>query len=153
MPRYEVPDDHWESNEDENPPAWKVDTTADIEIDVTLHQQGYQNSRKWTVHVNHSAIDTISDAEDERVVAGFGVEHRNKGNYWRQGDMWDNAVDFVDLPLRVRRRVAAVLNRPLSEITPNERVIRREDGTGIADRDEHGGTDQHGDRDQQEADR
>jgi hypothetical protein len=45
-----------------------------------------------------------------------------------------SAADFVDLPLRVRRRVAAVLNRDLAEITPDERVIHREDGTGIADR-------------------
>jgi hypothetical protein len=136
MAKYSVPDDHWEVDEDESPPAWKEDTSADVEIDVTLHDQGYQTDRKWTVHVDHSAIDAVTDTEEERTVAGFGVEHHNKGNFWREGQMWGDAVDFVDLPLRVRRRVAAVLNRDLAEITPDERVIRRDDGTGIADRDD-----------------
>lgn len=130
MSKYDVPDDHWEREEPDNPPAWAEDTSArSIEIEVQLHNEGYQTDRKWTVH--------FSDRLDEKgVIAGYGIEHQNKGNFWRFGERWEDAVDFVDLPLRVRQRVAAVLNRDLDEITPGERTINREDGTGIADREE-----------------
>jgi len=125
-----ISEDHWEDDEPEGPPAWREDTSAkDITLDVQLHDEGYQTDRKWTVHCT-----TKIDGDD--LLAGYAVEHTNKGNYWREGDRWGDAVDFVDLPLRVRQRVAAVLNRDLEEITPDERTIRREDGTGIADREE-----------------
>lgn len=127
-----IADHHWEDDEPEGPPAWKEDTSAkSIEIDVRLHDQGYQTDRKWTVH----CTDRL---DDKGIIAGYGIEHQNKGNYWRDGDRWRDAVDFVDLPLRVRQRVAAVLNRDLAAITPDERTIHREDGTGIADREEEG---------------
>jgi len=46
-----INDDHWEDDEPEGPPAWMEDTSAkDITLDVQLHEQGYQNDRKWTVH-------------------------------------------------------------------------------------------------------
>lgn len=124
-----IPDDHWEEKPDDAPPAWKEDTSAkSIEIDVQLHDQGYQTDRKWTVH----CTDRL---DDEGIIAGYAIEHTNKGNYWRHGDRWGDAVDFEDLPRRVRKRVAAVLNRDLEAITPEERTIHREDGTGIADRE------------------
>jgi len=132
MSKYNVPDDYWEQETKDQPPAWQEDTSAkSIEIDVRLHREGYQEDRKWTVHVADWTTDEKVDAE---VHAGWAVEHQNKGNYWREGDKWDDAVDFVDLPLRIRERVASVLGRGLSEITPDERTINREDGTGIADR-------------------
>jgi hypothetical protein len=122
-----IEDDHWEDDEPEGPPAWKEDTTAtSIEIDVQLHDQGYQTDEKWTVHCSEPSFDG-------GLVAHYAIEHRNKGNYWRHGERWDDAIDFVDLPLRARQRVAHVLNRTLDEITPDERTIRREDGTGVAD--------------------
>jgi len=127
MAKYSVPDDAWEDDEPEGPPAWKEDTSAvSIEIDVQLHDQGYQTDKKWTVHCTQKV-------HDDRLLAGWAIEHRNKGNYWREGDRYDDAVDFADLPLRVRRRVAQVLNRDLDEITPDTRVIHREDGTGLGD--------------------
>lgn len=129
--KYSVPDDHWEEDEDDMPARWREETSADIEIDVRLHQEGYQEDRKWTVHVSeHFDDDRLAD-----VIAGFGVEHRNKGNFWREGEMHRDSIDFVDLPLRVRRRVAAILNRDLETITPDERTIHRADGTGIGDRE------------------
>jgi hypothetical protein len=127
MSKYDVPDDYWEEEELGEVPAWKEDTSAkSIEIDVQIHNDGYQTDNKWTVHVT-------ARLDERGVIAGYGIKHTNKGNYWREGEMWDDAVDFVDLPLRVRQRVAHVLNRDLSEITPDERTIHREDGTGIAD--------------------
>jgi hypothetical protein len=133
--KYEVPDGYWSEDEPEHPPAWCEDTSAsDITIDVELHEQGYQNDRRWSIH--------LSDRTDsgDGVVATHAVEHRNKGNFWRDGRRWDDAVDFVDLPRRVRRRVAAVLNRDLDVVTPDERLVHREDGTGLADRNDGGET-------------
>jgi len=127
--KYNVPDDHWEDDEPEGPPAWKEDTSAkSIEIDVQLHDQGYQTDEKWTVF----CTDKLDDCG---IIAGHAIEHTNKGNYWREGERWRDAVDFVDLPLRVRQRVAAVLNRDISVITPESRTIHRDDDTGVADRD------------------
>jgi hypothetical protein len=126
--KYEVPDDAWEDDETEGPPAWKEDTSAkSIEFDVQLHEQGYQEDEKWTVH--------CTDSLDGDITAAYAVKHRNKGNYWREGDIHDNGVDFVDLPRRVRERVAHVLNRDLEEITPESRCMHRKDGTGFADKD------------------
>jgi len=127
-----IPDDHsWEDDTPEVPPAWHEDTSAkSIEIDVQLHDEGYQTDEKWTVH----CTDRTDDGRG--VIAGYGVEHQNKGTFWREGQLWDDAVDFEDLPLRVRKRVAAVLNRDLDDITPEERTIHREDGTGIADQED-----------------
>jgi len=125
MTKYEVPDDAWEDDEPEGPPAWKEDTSADIKFDVTLIKQGYQNNRKWTIH--------CSDSLEGEITAAYAVEHHNKGNYWREGNMHRDSVDFVDLPRRVRQRAAHVLNRDLEEITPEHRCINREDGTGFGD--------------------
>lgn len=128
MSKYSVPDDHWTENDEPEPVEWVDDTSADTEIDVTLHRQGYQEDRKWTVHVAERDPD-----EELPTVALWAVEHQNKGNFWRPGDMDRDAVDFVDLPLRVRKRVAYVLNRDLETITPSERVVDRADGTGVTD--------------------
>lgn len=132
MPKYNPDTSHWDADDaDDSPPRWREETSADIEIDVRLHREGYQSDRKWTVHCEHNPDhDRLPD-----LVAGFGVEHRNKGNFWRHGEMHKDSVDFVDLPLRVRRRVAVVLNRDVEEITPDERTIHRADGTGIGDRE------------------
>lgn len=116
MSKYTVPEDHWEEDEPKGPPAWVEDTSAHIEIDVQLHNQGYQTDKKWTVHC-------INRRDEKTLEAAYAVKHRNKGNYWREGDIKDNAVDFVDLPLRVRKRVANTLNRELTEVTPDVRVI------------------------------
>lgn len=125
------------------PAGLEEDTSAkDITLDVQLHEQGYQNDEKWTVY----CTDRL---DDEGVIAGYAVKHRNKGNYWREGERWRDAVDFVDLPFRVRKRVAAVLNRDLNEITPDSRIIRREDDTGLADREDRSvdtDTDQRGEQ-------
>jgi hypothetical protein len=124
-----IPDDAWDEDEPDRPPRWREDTSAkSIEVDVQLHDQGYQTDRKWTVHCMQSLTDGA-------VIAAYGIEHTNKGNYWRHGERWGDAIDFVDLPLRVRNRVAHVLNRDLQDITPDERTIHRDDGTGIAQRD------------------
>lgn len=130
--KYTVPEDHWEDDKSEGPPRWREDTSAkDISLDVQLHDDGYQTDRRWTVHCT-------TQLDGEGLIAGYAVEHQNKGNFWREGERWDDATDFVDLPLRVRQRVAAVLNRDLGEITPDSRTIYRDDGEGLAQRDAGG---------------
>jgi len=115
MNKYNVDDGHWESEDTDEPPAWKADTSATVKFDVTLHQEGYQNDRKWTVLLN--------DRDDE-IVGVYGVEHRNKGNFWRRKkNTPENCIDFVDLPKRVKQRVAHVVNRDIEAITPEHRAF------------------------------
>ena len=133
MPKYDPDTSHWDETDD-TPPRWREETSADIEIEVTLHQEGYQESQRWRVHI----ADHTTDADDPRdIVALYAVEDRNKGNYWRQGNIRNHGIDFVDLPMRVRRRVAAVLNRDVEELTPDERTVHREDGHGLGDVEEN----------------
>lgn len=124
MSKYDVKDDHWEQD-DERHSEWRERTSADIEVEVTLHDQGYQTDRRWTVHVRQGHRD--------HPVAVYAAEHQNKGNFWRGPELWRDAVDFVELPRPVRKRVASMLNRSPDEITPEERMIHREDGTGVGD--------------------
>ena len=116
MSKYEIEDGHWDKPEETEPPAWKEDTSAELEVDVVLQEQGYQNNRKWTVHFS-------DHVDDGRMVAIFAVEHRNKGNYWREGKINRDAIDFVDLPLVCRQRVADMVNREIQAITPEKMLI------------------------------
>lgn len=103
----------------DRPPAWADQTSADIEIDVTVHNDGYQTDRKWTVSVRHAPDD--EDLPDKTAL--YGVEHQNKGNFWRDGELYKDAVDFQDLPLIVQQRVAAILSADIESITPDYRVV------------------------------
>lgn len=123
--KYEIPDDHWDEPEGDQT-EWAERTSADVEVEVTLHEEGYQNDRRWLVHVHEGHRD--------HPVAVWAGEHQNKGNYWREPVLWRDAVDFVELPLAARQRVASMLNRSVDELTPDERMIHREDGTGLGDR-------------------
>lgn len=126
-PKYDPDTSHWDEDADE-PDPWVDRTSVRTEIEVTLHDDGYQTDRRWTVHVSGYVDDDPRD-----VTAIWAEEHHNKGNFWRDPQRWRDAIDFVDLPRAVRVRVAAVLNRSLDEITPDERTIHRPDGTGVAD--------------------
>jgi hypothetical protein len=108
----------------DRPPAWADQTSADIEIDVQVHNDGYQTDRKWTVSVRHEPDD--EDLPDK--IAVHAVEHQNKGNYWRDGELYDDAVDFEDLPLIVQQRVAAILSTDIESITPDYRVVEEIQG-------------------------
>jgi hypothetical protein len=125
--KYDPDTSHWDEHDDQ-PPEWQERTSADAEIEVKLHDQGYQTDRKWTVHISHGLHNDPTDT-----VAMWAEEHHNKGNYWRDPRRYEDAADFVELPRVVRERVAAVLNRDVDEITPAERTIHREDGTGLGD--------------------
>ena len=115
MSKYDVPDGHWEPEEDDSPPRWVEETSATLEVEVYIHEQGYQEDRRWRVMFGRN-----SDSDD--VTALYAIEDRNKGNYWRKRD-FEHAIDFVDVPLRARQRVAALLNRDLDDITPSQRLM------------------------------
>ena len=125
MSKYEVDDDHWEPDEDDEPPAWAERTSAKIDLEVTLTNEGYQTDRRWTVRVLQGHRD--------HPVAIYAAEHHNKGNYWRESELWNDAVDFLDLPPAVQQRVADMLNRSVEAVTPEERAIHRDDGLGMRD--------------------
>jgi len=107
-----------ELSKPDRPPAWLEQTSADVEIDVTIHNDGYQTDRKWTVRVKHAPDD---DRWPDKG-ALYGVEHQNKGNFWREGDIDDDAVRFDELPLIVKQRVAAILSADIESITPDFRT-------------------------------
>lgn len=130
MSKYDVPDEHWEGHQADQPPNWQERTSAEIDLQVTLHDEGYQNDRRWTVHIRQGHRD--------HPVAVYAGEHQNKGNYWREPNLWRDAVDFAELPDAVQQRVADLMNRSVAEITPEDRMIHREDGTGVGDREEPG---------------
>lgn len=125
MSKYNPDTSHWDDNEDA-PPEWVERTSATLDLEVTLHDEGYQTDRRWTVH--------IRQRDGETPTVGYAAEHQNKGNFWREPEIWRDAVDFAELPRPARKRVASLLNRSVDEITPEERTIHREDGTGIGDR-------------------
>ena len=132
MSKYEVPDDQWQEPDEGNGEQWRDKTSADIEVEVTIHNEGYQTDQRWTVE--------LSELHDGELKALYAGEHQNKGNFWRQPDMWSDAVDFVELPFPARKRVASLFGKSLEEITSEERLIHREDGRGVGDRAaEHSG--------------
>lgn len=110
-----VPDDAWEEDDDE-----AGDSPTSIknhEIDVVLTtdpdaDMGYGRER-YTVTL------TYDDDGDDPVVL-YVVEHRWKGNYWRDTTDWD----WRDIPEAVREQVADVL--PVADaaaLTPENRLI------------------------------
>lgn len=122
----QIEDEHWEKTDEGNGEQWPEQTSADVEVEVTLHNEGYQTDRRWTVQ--------ISEDDDQGVIAPWAAEHQNKGNFWREPTLWRDAVDFEELPFAARKRVAAVFGETVAEITPEERLIHREDGSGVGDR-------------------
>ena len=149
--KYSVPDGHWDDKEEARPEeagteeaqaegeatpsdtdgrshsteatSWREDTSArDISIDVQIHREGYQTDERWTIHC-------LNSSGSNSMIAVYGVEQQNKGNYWRPGDDRKDAVDFEALPKVVQQRTAAVLNRTVREIQPGFSVIDSEKET------------------------
>jgi len=125
MAKYQV--DSSDGGSDDGTPEWRDSTSATAEIEVTQHNEGYQTDRRWTVHVRQGHRDSPA--------AIYALEQQNKGNYWREREPtdWRHAVDFVDLPADIQKRVADTLNRTVSELMPEERIIYREDNSGVGD--------------------
>lgn len=123
--KYSVPDDNSDGDGKKQKSRWRDETSANVDMEVTLHDVGYQTDRRWTVHVRQGHRD--------HPVAVYAAEHQNKGNFWRPPNLWQDAVDFVELPRPVRKRVASTFNRSIEEMTPEERMVHRDDGTGVGD--------------------
>jgi len=118
-PKYEVPDDHWEQDEPEldepdrtTVKTHKIDIVYEVDPGHKDWDIGY-GREKYTVHLNY-------DEEFGGVHVTHVVEHRWKGNYWRDVTDWD----FKDIPEPVRQRVASVLpgDRP-ADLDTDIRVI------------------------------
>lgn len=103
MSKYEVPDGHWDKYEekeaeaDGGPPV----TVDHHEVSVILttdptEDMGYGREK-------YDAIITYGDDRGPEVL--YVVEHRWKGNYWRDTTNWD----WQDVPGPVRHKVASLL--------------------------------------------
>jgi len=97
-----IEDDHWEQDNSEPTEQPDRTTVKRHEIDVIYvtdsdEDMGY-GREKYTAHLNY-------DGDFGGVHVTFVVEHRWKGNYWRDVTDWE----FRDIPEPVRQRVAAVL--------------------------------------------
>jgi len=118
MTKYDIDDDHeWadEKAAKEQQEQWRdlaglSSHTVEVLYDV---EQEYQSAEKFACEITH---------QGDTPTVLYAATFKNKGNYWRKLDM-DDWLDFQDLPMPARVRVAEVLNRSVSEITPDERLV------------------------------
>ena len=115
MPKYSVPDDHWQNDEepDRGDSPAKLDT---IEVNVILttdpHADMGYGREKYTAHVVHDDTDGL--------YVLHVVEHRWKGNFWRDIRDWD----WKDAPGLVRERVASVVDCDgVDDLDPGVRLV------------------------------
>ncbi|RQG93713.1 hypothetical protein [Natrarchaeobius oligotrophus] len=99
--KYSVPDGHWDDDPEPEPELERT-RVSDHEIDVIFvtdpgADMGY-GREKYTATIRY-------DDETGEPYVLFAVEHRWKGNYWRDVTDWD----WRDVPEPVRRQIAAVL--------------------------------------------
>jgi hypothetical protein len=135
MSKYDVPDEFHERPEDPAAVGWREDTHVHahtVEI-VHAYGDGYQERLKYNIRVSHH--------DDERGrLAMYARLCRDKGNYWREGDMYGDCVDVVDCPAPVKHRLADALGvESVGEVLPDERLMERDDGTGLRDREDRDG--------------
>lgn len=113
--KYSVPDDHWDEDQqdDERDSQHARVKAHDVEVVLTTDpdaDMGY-GREKWTARLQH---------DDGDVYCLYAVEHRWKGNYWRDVTRWD----WCDVPAPVRARVAAVVDCDgPDDLEPGVRVI------------------------------
>lgn len=110
--------DHEWTEPDEGVEQPERTTVKNHEIDVIYtvdpdEDMGY-GREKYTAHIRH---------EDGDPTVLYVVEHRWKGNYWRDTTDWS----FLDVPEPVRQRVAAVLpvDSP-NELDPETRLMDKD---------------------------
>jgi len=104
MSKYDVPDGHWETD-NTKPDKGERTTVNSHEIDV-VYEVEPDHDRRDMGYGREKYTAMVSYADDERGVhVLYVVEHRWKGNYWRDVRDWE----FSDIPDPVRKRVAAVL--------------------------------------------
>lgn len=116
--KYDVPDDHWEEDDEDDNDGYDDDRTSiqSHEVDVVLttdptEDMGYGRER-YTVHISHT--------NDDAPYALYATKHRWKGNYWRDY----KRIDWQDVPKRVRDRTADVVacDGP-QDLHPGHRLI------------------------------
>lgn len=114
MSKYSVSDDHW--NEDEEPDPESPVSIDSHTVDVILttdptEKHGY-GREKYTVYVTHSF--------DDSPVVTHAIEHRWKGNYWREVREWD----WHDVPGAVKKQVAHVVDcEGARDLHPGDRLV------------------------------
>lgn len=106
MTKYEVPDDHWEEEQEdeeesnESPvrvESHDVDVILTVDPDHDHADMGY-GREKYTVR--------LVDDDEDAPYALYCIEHKWKGNYWRDV----KELDWRDIPTEVQLRVAEVVD-------------------------------------------
>lgn len=118
MSKYDVPDDYWEEREErqKDPETGSRTSVQSFEVEVIYtvdpdEDMGY-GREKYTARLTHDGEDGLR--------ALYVVEHKWKGNYWRDTRRWD----WRDVPAPVRRQVADVVHcGHVGDLDPGVRLI------------------------------
>lgn len=114
MSKYSVPDDHWKEDDEPDPESPASINSHKIDVILTTdptEKHGY-GREKYTVHIGHDF--------DDSPVAVFAIEHRWKGNYWRDVKQ----IDWHDVPGAVKQQVAHVVDcEGVGDLHPGHRLV------------------------------
>lgn len=121
MTKYEIDDDHeWQDEKEAKQQQEEWENRASLkEHTVTViydEENEYQSSDKYECVITHS--------HGEPKVLHVHT-FWNKGNYWRQKDV-DEWLDFHDIPMPARMKVAETLDTTVSSLTLEERIVNPE---------------------------
>lgn len=115
MAKYNVPDDHWEEDDDQEIEEYSPTSVDSHEVDVILttdpnEDMGY-GREKYTAVITHD--------EDGPTVLYF-IKHRWKGNFWRD----THELDWKDVTYTVKKQVAEVVDCDgVDDLDPECRLI------------------------------
>lgn len=126
MAKYNVPDGHWDRDDDNDESEYSPTTIDTHRVAVILttdpHEKMGYGRKKYTAHLTHD--------EDGPTVLYF-TRSRWKGNFWREIE----ELDWLDVPGVVRQQVASVVACDgVDELSPGVRLIE-EGGESVWGRD------------------
>lgn len=115
--KYEIPDDHeWADEQEPDEDVQDRTSVQSHEVDIIYtvdpnEDMGY-GREKYTVHLTHG--------KDRDPIALYVLEHRWKGNYWREHTEWD----WRDIPMPVKKRVASIVDcAGVEDLKPERRLV------------------------------
>jgi len=117
MPKYNVGDNHEWQDEQKEQSEYPKATLDSHTIQVILHHsEEYQDRTRYDCEIVHG----LPNAPKVLSVTPC----KDKGNYFRT--MHDEWVDFHDVPMRVREKVAETLDTTVESLTLDERIVNPE---------------------------
>lgn len=121
MSKYDIDDDHeWQDEKEAKQQREEWENRASLgEHTVTVlydEENEYQSAEKYECHIKH---------KDDGPKVLYVVTFRNKGNYWRRLKV-DDWIDFHDVPMPARKKVADTLGASVATLTLEERIVNPE---------------------------